>query len=223
MALMVHRIQLLMSVAYLLEVKGGLILVDAGLRGEEGKLLRRIRDLDRDDLKLIFITHAHLDHYGSAAALRRATGASIAIHRADAEAMSKGETILGEARSVGKFLKALMPLANPILRAEPTTADLLFEEGTDLDEYGIKAKVLHTPGHTKGSCCLITESGIAFSGDLVTTTGRPHMLRAFAQDWSSLATSFARLQARQPEIVYPGHGRRPLNGANLQRMRVTKE
>jgi len=75
---------------------------------------------------------------------------------------------------------------------------------------------LHTPGHTLGSTCLVVEGRLAFSGDLVTTTGGPHVQRAFAEDWDEIPVSLRRLQEVQPEWVYPVHGRRLLSGAALQ-------
>jgi glyoxylase-like metal-dependent hydrolase (beta-lactamase superfamily II) len=49
-----------------------------------------MKELGRTDLKAIWITHAHYDHYGSAATLRRATGARIGVHPADANYLVRG-------------------------------------------------------------------------------------------------------------------------------------
>jgi len=218
MSLQVHDIALGMVHAYLIEAEAGLALVDAGFPRYERRVLRRMRALGRDDLRLIFLTHAHLDHYGSAAALRRLTGASIAVHRADGEAMARGETPLGSVRGRGRLLQALLPLLESYLRPEPTVANLLLDDGDDLGDYGLDAAVLHTPGHTPGSSCLFIEGRLAFVGDLLSTVGRPHVQRFFADDWSLIPDSLLRLQALRPEWVYVGHGRRPLSGKALQHL-----
>lgn len=214
----IHPLPLRMSVAYLVEGPDGLALVDAGMPGDERRILGQMAALGRDDLRLIYITHAHLDHYGSAAALRRATGAPIAVHRADGPAMAEGQTILGTARGIGRLIALTMPLAHRFFPVEAAPADILLEDGDRLDEYGLPGEALHTPGHTLGSTSLILDGGLAFSGDLVTTTGRPHVQRSFAQDWSLIPTSVARLQAARPDWVYPGHGRQPLSGHGLQQL-----
>jgi len=215
MTLQVHKISMGMALAYLIESEAGLVLVDAGLPRYEQRVLRRMRVLGRDDLRLIFITHAHIDHYGSAAALRQLTGAPVAIHHADGEAMARGETRIGSVRGRGKLVRALL---SPFVfgrRLEPTQADLFLNDGDDLHDYGLGATVLHTPGHTPGSSCLIVEGRLAFAGDLLSTTGRPHVQRFFADDWSLIPNSFARLQAQRPEWIYAGHGRHPLSGEAL--------
>jgi glyoxylase-like metal-dependent hydrolase (beta-lactamase superfamily II) len=205
-----------MSRAYLIEGPAGLTLVDAGPPHFERVVLRKVAALGGKGLGLIYVTHAHGDHYGSAAALRRITGAPIAIHRADGEAMARGETPIGTARGRGRVMQALFRLLLPLFRPQPTPADLLLQDGDDLPSIGTQAVVLHTPGHTPGSSCLILERQIAFAGDLVSTTGGPHLQRYFAHNWSQIPHSLHRLQALAPERTYPGHGRHLLDGAALQ-------
>jgi hydroxyacylglutathione hydrolase len=218
MSLKVHAIPLRMSLAYLIEGDAGLVLVDAGLRGEEKRVLDKMKVIGRNDLRLIYITHAHLDHYGCAAALRRISGAPIAIHNLDEEAMARGETRLGTARGFGRVIQAMLPLANPLLRPEPAQADLVVDDGDDLSEYGVTATVLFTPGHTMGSTCLLLENRMAFTGDLVTNSGQPRMQRYFAEDWSLIPRSLVSLQERNPEMVFSGHGREPISREQLHEL-----
>jgi glyoxylase-like metal-dependent hydrolase (beta-lactamase superfamily II) len=204
----------------LLEAPQGLILVDCGSSRQERWVLQAMQRLGRSDLRLIFITHAHLDHYGSAAALRRLTGAPVAIHRDDAGAMALAQTNVGQARSYGRLVRLILPLAELLLRPTPLEADLLLEDGDDLGINGLLARVLHAPGHTPGSACLIVQDRLAFAGDLILTTFRPHVQQLYAQDWSLIPSSLARLQALRPEWIYPGHGQYPLRGDALQKLEV---
>ncbi|MGB3715364.1 MAG: MBL fold metallo-hydrolase [Candidatus Promineifilaceae bacterium] len=217
-ALKVTSLNLFMSRAYLVELGGGVILVDAGMLGEEGRILRKIKTLGYDDLGLIFITHAHIDHYGSAAALREITGAPIAVHSADSEAMSLGETRLGTARGSGRLVERLFPVIQRLWPTPPTPADIFLEDGDDLTHRGLKARLLHTPGHTLGSSSLLV-GDVAFVGDLVTTTGRrPRLQRFYAESWPLLGTSLKRLIDDSPQIVHPGHGRNPLGTRELRQL-----
>jgi glyoxylase-like metal-dependent hydrolase (beta-lactamase superfamily II) len=204
--------------AHLIGGARGWIVVDSGSPGYGPSIARQIAQLGGGELALIYVTHAHFDHYGSAAALRRLTGAPIAIHRADAEAMARGETPLGSVRGRGWLGKLALPLVEAILHPEPTPADLLLDDGDDLHAYGLDTFVLHTPGHTPGSSSLIVADRLAFAGDLISTTIHPHPQALYACDWTALAQSLARLQALHPAWTYAGHGRRPINDQALQRM-----
>ncbi len=216
--LTIHTLKLRMSLAYLIENEQGVYLVDAGLRGEERQILSYLRKIDRSDLKLIFITHAHLDHYGSAAALRRLTGAPIALHEADARAMESGQTRLGSANGLGRVIASCLPLVHPLLKPEPAEADLILGHGDLLDEFGLNAELLHTPGHTAGSSCLLVDERLAFVGDLITNSGKPRLQRYFAQDWTLIPKSFQLLLDRRPDLAYTGHGVEPIKFEQLSKL-----
>jgi len=220
MTLHIHTIQTGAACAYLIESDAGVILVDTGLPHAEQRILRQMHALGCANLRAIFITHAHPDHYGSAAALRQHTGAPIVIHKADAAEMAAGALHLGTAHGRGKLLKPLLPLWSLAVHLEPTPADLCLEDGEQLPIPGITASVLHTPGHTPGSSCLLIE-GHAFAGDLISTTGSPHVQRFFADDWSALPASLQRLQAQHPDWTYAGHGQQPVDKATLLALKVT--
>jgi glyoxylase-like metal-dependent hydrolase (beta-lactamase superfamily II) len=196
-----------------------MILVDCGSSGQEKRVMQIMNRLGRSDLRLILITHAHLDHYGSAAVLRRLTGAPVAIHRADANAMACAQTNVGQARGYGRFIRLILPLAELFLRPEPVEADLLLDGDEDFGFLGLSTRVVPTPGHTPGSVCLWVENRLAFAGDLILTSGRPHVQELYAQDWSLIPSSLARLQALHPQWIYPGHGRLALHGDELQKLR----
>lgn len=218
MSLRIHNLSVRMARAYLIESDGGLVLVDSGAPRSEVLVLRKMRELGRSDLKLIFITHAHLDHYGGAAAIRRRTGAPIAVHGADVETMARGETPLGSVRGLGKFHKTVLKLFEPFLRPEPAQPDIIFGDGDSLSVFGLDAVCYHTPGHTPGSSCLLVEGRWAFVGDLLSTNMLPHTQLFFANDWSQIPESLSRVKALTPETVYTGHGRRPMSGEALQRI-----
>jgi glyoxylase-like metal-dependent hydrolase (beta-lactamase superfamily II) len=63
------------------------------------------------------------------------------------------------------------------------------------------------------------DGGIAFAGDLFSTTGGAHIQRYFASDWRKLAQSARRLQQHRPELIYTGHGNQPMSGESLQALR----
>ena len=199
-----------MARAYLIESDGGMVLVDAGMPHAEGSVMRRLQALGRDDLRLIFVTHAHVDHYGSAAALRRITGARIAIHRADADAMSRGETPIRSAQGRGRLLIAVRPVIEPVMRAEPTPPDILLKDGDNLRAYGVEcdAVVIHTPGHTPGHITFWhPERRVLFCGDVILRLlGLRLPPAGFTADMDENKRSIRRLADLGPTLVCFGHG-----------------
>lgn len=214
----VQRLRLRMANAYLIQASDGSVLVDAGMPGDANRILKQMRVAGCRELSLIFITHAHLDHYGSVVELKKLTGAPIAIHRADASALAEGRTDLGEVRGRGRLIKIIFPLIQAWFAREAVQADILLDDTDELTKFGINARVLHTPGHTPGSSSLWIEQGEVFVGDLISSNNGAHVQRFYATDWDLIPLSLARLQALSPEIIYPGHGPEPIDGNTFGRL-----
>ena len=216
----IHSIPAGFGLSFLLEYPQGLYLIDSGSPGRQAAVLEKMNSLGRDDLKLIWITHAHYDHYGSAAALRERTGAVIGVHPADEESMLHGRSPLGTSRGRG----AVLILANALLARlwplTPTRPDFLLEDGGTLERFGLEGAILHTPGHTPGHTCVLLGDATAFAADLLARNPRPRLQDLLATDWSRLPASLARLQAAQPEWIYTGHSHKPITGATLQQIKA---
>jgi len=103
-------------------------------------------------LRWVWLTHAHFDHMLAAGDLLRQTGAQLAVHTKDAAALCDPD------RNLSAW--------DPAFRLDPLKADRLLYEGDRLQVGKMCLTVLHTPGHTEGSCCFYDESkGVLFSGD----------------------------------------------------------
>lgn len=153
----------------------------------------------------IFCTHGHFDHIYEADSLRRRTGAKIMAHTAECPMIVSGHG------AVSLSLNTKLTVSEPILRLSDndifSTADLGFTTQTDL-----KIQVLHTPGHTSGSICLLftekTSAGVEyalFSGDTIfyETIGRTDL----GGSMTKMLQSISRLSLLPEDVkVYPGHG-----------------
>ena len=64
----------------------------------------------------------------------------------------------------------------------------------------------------------IFEDKLVFVGDLLSTTGEPHVQRYYATNWSQITESLECLKVFRPEMVYTGHGTKPLPGERLQEL-----
>lgn len=214
-----HILDCGLGLGFLLETSRGLFLIDCGSPGQELKVLEKMKELGRTDLKLIWITHAHYDHYGSAAALRKLTGARIGAHSADAESLTCGRSPLGTPRQYGFIYFIAQPLVSLALPLHPTPPDFTLEDGDSLESYGLEAVAVHTPGHTPGHSSLLLKNGTAFAGDLIGGSAHPHVQSLLATDWSQLSGSLDHLQAAQPDWVYSGHSHHPVPGSLFQQIK----
>lgn len=217
--MIVHPLNTGFGLSFLLESARGLVLIDSGSPGQQAVVLKKMKALGRADLQLIWITHAHFDHYGSAFALRQITGARIGVHPVDAQSMASGISPLGSWRGRGAMLRYAQPLLSRFWPLVSTRPDFELEDGQSLERYGLDARVLHTPGHTPGHTCVLLEDGTAFAADLLARNPRPRLQDLLASDWSQLPVSLEKLQAARPERVYTGHARAPMTAEALQRIR----
>jgi glyoxylase-like metal-dependent hydrolase (beta-lactamase superfamily II) len=211
----IHPISCGWGIAFLIETTIGLFLIDSGSPDQQDRILNKMKELGRSDLKLIWITHAHYDHYGSASALRKLTGALIGVHEDDAESMTAGLSPLGTTRRYGYIYPPAQKALNffhPLPAAPP---DLVLHDGDTLEWYGLDAQVLHTPGHTPGHTCLKLKEGIVFAGDLLGGFPRPGLQSLLATNWNQLANSLLTLQAARPRKIYLGHSMKPISGDTI--------
>jgi len=91
-------------------------------------------------LRQIVVTHAHIDHVGGAAQLRKLTGAPVIMNQQDLG-------LLGMMQMQAGWLGVPTPEVAP--------PDASAEDGLTVGLATLPAQVLHTPGHTPGSICLL--------------------------------------------------------------------
>ena len=123
------------------------LLVDPGMACDE--LDDAVRELGAENLKYILLTHGHFDHIGGAAYYQRMTHGKIVMFYLESRFAADGALNLGKS------------FYSPV---EPFQSDITLREADTLPFGGESITVLHTPGHTSGSCvyCL---GNILFTGD----------------------------------------------------------
>ena len=185
------------------------ILVDTGVKGnmKQIQILFKQAHLKPSDLKLIILTHTHYDHTGNLAALKKWTGAKVMVHKNEFENLKNGYTpIPAGTRSCPKFISRAGSLIFPRFASpNPFNAELINENEFDLTEFGIDAKVIHTPGHTKGSQSVIFRN-TAIAGDTFVNMRNGWIFPPFADEPKILLQTWQKLFELGIEEIYPGHG-----------------
>ena len=141
----------------------------------------------------IINTHGHFDHVGGNAMLKEATGAPILIHPADSHMLSMVSSVASMYGISGE---------------NSPPADEELQDGM-LIEFGESSlRVLHTPGHTPGGCCLyIEKEKILVSGDTLFADGIGRTDLPGGSTKQLLESIRNRLLPLPGDVkVYPGHG-----------------
>lgn len=204
------------SNAYLVEMDGqGLAVIDTGTPGHAPRVLACVSSMGRkpSDVSCIVLTHADADHSGSAAELRRLTGAKLAIGEADAPRLS-GEKKLKEASGLGGAMVGLFGSFMRVERAEP---DLTLKEGSTIGPLTI----IDTPGHTDGSISVYKPKEAIFVGDLLRTDGSGKLKLAspgMSRDMAQVRLSVEKISKLDFEMLLPGHGS-PIEEGASERLR----
>lgn len=174
---------------YILDLgKGKGAVVDPGDEGE--RIASRLEEMGLK-LTAILLTHGHFDHIGAVDYLKKRYGASVYIGKDD-------EIMLGDKEKSGARIA-------PFVSFNPTSADVLLEEDSEIELGGVKLKVMATPGHSKGSVCFIGD-GVIFAGDTVFkgSVGRTDL---YSGNMREQGESIRRLKGIEGNYkLYCGHG-----------------
>lgn len=163
------------------------VLIDPG--DEPDRLLAAVRDAGVS-LDAIWLTHAHMDHVGAIAGIRRAFPAPIHLHPLDRPLYDRA---------------AQQGAAYGLRIEQPPPPDAALTHDQALPLGSLEFSVMHAPGHSPG-LVVIHGNGVAFVGDLLFagSIGRTDLPLSSP---SAMSRSLLRLCKLAPEtIVYPGHG-----------------
>jgi glyoxylase-like metal-dependent hydrolase (beta-lactamase superfamily II) len=201
---------------YLLAAGDGFVLIDTGLATKRDALETALTRAGcvPGKLALIVLTHGDIDHVGNAAHLRETYGAKVAMHTDDARMVETGDMDWNRKPTpdhvtvAGRFIRVAGTLMELLRRGndyETFTPDVLVDDGDDLIAYGLDARVLHLPGHSKGSIGVLTAAGDLVCGDLLYNWRRTSV--PICDDAAAHDASMAKLRGLHVETVYPGHGK----------------
>ncbi len=209
-----------------LVIEDPLTLVDTGPKTDEA--LAAVRDQLRKlgvatrDLKRIILTHTHEDHCGLAGILQRESGARVFVHeweyrnisqhretRVNRDLLRRAGVPAEELEQMAGRYELIHHYADPVedVEAFRDEQEFVFATGS--------LRVVHTPGHTPGSCCLLREANrILLAGDTILKSISPNpVLNADPIDpkrrFPSLGeylVSLARIRSLAPTLIKTSHG-----------------
>jgi glyoxylase-like metal-dependent hydrolase (beta-lactamase superfamily II) len=204
---------------FFLDSSDGCVLIDAGFPSSAQKILQAIQELGKQpkDVRHIILTHAHPDHIGSFAALKKATGADAYMHPLDAPIAIAGTGFRRLYPAPGLFSHiAIRALALAAQSVEPASIEHEVRDGDVLPIAG-GLTAIHVPGHCAGQIALLwpQHGGVLFAVDTCA-----HMmglgLSIGYEDLEEGKRSLKKLAQLDFQIACFGHGKPIMRNASSQ-------
>ena len=208
--------------------KGGTVtLIDTGMVQTAGLLEKALSEhgLRFSDIDRIIATHGHPDHYGAAKKIVKAGRAKVAAHPEDIVAIESGMDVsrkrykiflklMGVPLSVGILLRLLFIIFSQM--AENCPVDIVMNDGDEIELGKYRAKIIGTPGHSKGSICVFLEKEkVLFCGDTIIEHITPNAFLMLDEkeklpvrlSQSEFYESLVKIKNLRPSIIYSAHGK----------------
>ncbi len=190
------------SNSYLVSSDGHAALIDAGVATKT-----LLETLEKENVKLeyILLTHGHFDHTITADEIRKSTDAKLMIHEKDTEMLADPEK-----SALALFFGRYDTVA---------PCDIALRDGDSILLGSQELKVIHTPGHSKGSVCYIGD-GCIFTGDTLFDGGFGRF-DLHGGSFEELKNSLRSLKSLNPNLdMYSGHGTSAKLGEALELLTI---
>jgi hydroxyacylglutathione hydrolase len=198
---------------FLIKTSQGFILIDSAIPQEWKKLESALLKAGAlpDKLCLVIITHGDPDHTGNCRQLKEKYKVKIAMHKADYDMVESGIYLKRKTRPLS--FRILFGIASLLQKTQKKMAekirfkpDFFLKDGQSMKKYGFDAKIMHIPGHTKGSIAVLTKERDLFIGDTLVNMRKPDTAIIIESE-DDLKASLEKIKKLKIRTVYPGHGR----------------
>jgi len=198
-------------------ISEGVGLIDCGIKESPVQVLQpllRTIHLDLKEIVTVLLTHGHFDHCGGLSEIKRASRASALCHKMD-------KPLVEDPPLVFRLLHSRFPGLYDEETAEFAAEgiDRVVDDGDAINIAGRDVTVLHTPGHSAGSLCVLDkETNVAFAGDSFQGEGedRPLLFHCFREYVESLK----RVAQSAPSMIVLGHPFPPFRKSILEGVEV---
>jgi glyoxylase-like metal-dependent hydrolase (beta-lactamase superfamily II) len=201
---------------FIIKTSKGYIVVDTGYAGNYNRFCKKLKEhrISLDEIKFIFITHAHDDHVGFLNELIRTTDATLIMHSESPKRLLTGHNKNdgGYPNLLAKFFFVIMSLLGkgkhefPVVKVDNDT--LLWNgENQFFKEMGIDLEIISLPGHTSDLIGLLTDGSILLCGD-ASMNGFPSLKRniIWIENLEDYKKSWKRMIESSAREIYPSHG-----------------
>lgn len=203
----VERIKCGNGNCYIIANEGNAVLVDTCREKYRERILNACKPYH---IRLLLLTHGHLDHVQNAAFLAKELQVPVAMSREDIGLLENNLEQTLEAKSfLGKIVLAASVKGLSEDGIPEFTPTVFLSEGDTLEAYGISAKILSVPGHTNGSIAVDVGERYLLVGDALMNMFYPTVSMLY-HDRTEMLKSAERISKLGERTIFFGHGK-PLN------------
>lgn len=200
----IHRINCGAVNCYIISDKNGAILVDTGIEKYKNKVFEACKSYP---IRLIVLTHGHVDHCQNTAYLAKALQVPVAIHEKDKNMIPDNtKQPLYADTFLGKIMLGFSLKSFEISRIAEFTPTVFLKSGDQLTEYGVNATIIELPGHTDGSIGIDVDGDKLIVGDTLMNMFRPTTALLF-NDKKQMLESAKRISGLGNRLIFFGHGK----------------
>lgn len=193
---------------YVIKGKYGDVLIDTGFICIKKPLKKW---LDNFNIKLIILTHAHVDHIWNVAYLKKLYNCEIAIGKLDVKNINNREISSTPSNNRHKYWTKLMHFGMKKFIPKAFDIDYELEDKQIIKKYGLKLKIVSLPGHTVGSIGIVYKDYL-FCGDaLVNRKIRKVEIAYQNQNNDSAIDSVLKIIELNPKLIFIGHDKEITN------------
>lgn len=186
---------------FVIEGKDGDILIDTGFIGMKRKLKRW---LDKFNIKLVILTHAHVDHIWNVSYIKKLYNCEIAISEDDIINIDNTKIKSEPSKKCYTKWTKLMNWGMKKFIPKEFDIDFALSDNQVLEKYGINMKIVSLPGHTNGSTGILYKDYL-FAGDALVNRGKSPSIAFQNQNNETALQSYKKINELNPRIIFVGH------------------
>lgn len=186
---------------YVIKGKNGDVLIDTGFIGMKRALKRW---LDKFNIKLVILTHAHVDHTWNAAYIKNLYKCKLALSKDDIENIDNRNIKSTPSTNKHKNWTKLMNYGMKKFVPQKYKIDMKLNNNQTIKKYGLDLKIVSLPGHTDGSIGVLYKDYL-FAGDALVNRKKQPQIAYQNQHNKKALSSYQKIMELAPKIIFVGH------------------
>lgn len=186
---------------FVIKGENGDILIDTGFIGMRKNLKKW---LDKFNIKLIILTHAHIDHIWNTSYIKNLYNCKVALSENDIVNLDNSKINSKPSKKIYKLWTKIMNFGMKKFIPESFDIDIPLKEKQIINQYGVKLNIISLPGHTTGSIGILYKNYL-FAGDALVNRGKKPEIAYQNQNNKQALKSYKKIIQLSPKIIFLGH------------------